>query len=76
MWPYPVGLDISTSSVGFVGTPGPAVLPAPSTVGGLTVSSLLATGVPSGSATVTTAFALLQLGAPVNTPAGGYLTLI
>jgi hypothetical protein len=66
---------------GSVGTAGAVVLPAPGSTAGLTAPSLLATGAPSAGGTVTTAQALLQLKAPVNTPAGSYsatltLTLI
>ena len=60
---------------------GPVVTPAPGTTNGLKTISLLATGAPSVNGTVTSASALLQLKAPVNTPSGAYsatltLTLI
>jgi hypothetical protein len=62
--------SVAVNTIG--STAGPVVAPAPGTTSGLKAVSLLATGAPSYNGTVTTASALLQLKAPVNTPSGAY----
>ncbi|MGK2855084.1 MAG: hypothetical protein ACSLE3_13450 [Microbacteriaceae bacterium] len=62
--------SISGDAVGSAA--GAVVLPAPGTVNGLKTSSVLATGLPNETGTITNASALLQLKAPSNTRAGAY----